>query len=95
MQELARLLRGSHEKLEALRDARLKVERAIDDQEGVQLSTRTPPEKEKPDARPEEMPALVSPGRGTSEVASASGLPAFLYEPASSPTPQSSSGRVR
>jgi hypothetical protein len=33
------------------------------------------------------MPALLSPGRGPTEVAPGSGLPAFLYESVSSPTP--------
>jgi serine/threonine protein kinase len=40
----------------------------------------------------EEMPALVSPGRGKSEAAPGSGLPAFLFEQASSPTPNSARG---
>lgn len=40
-----------------------------------------------PPPPPEEMPELVSPGRGTTDVGSGSGLPAFLYEPASSHTP--------
>jgi serine/threonine protein kinase len=34
----------------------------------------------------EEMPELVSPGRGTTDVGSNSGLPVFLYQPVSSPT---------
>lgn len=35
----------------------------------------------------EEMPELVSPGRGATDLGSGSGLPAFLYEPGSSRTP--------
>ena len=58
IQELARILRGSGDRLASLREARQKVERGIDDQEGVREGTQTPPEKEKPDARPEEMPEL-------------------------------------
>lgn len=58
LQELARQLGGESDKLTALREARQKVERALDDQEGVEQGTRTPPEKEKPDARPEEMTEL-------------------------------------
>ncbi|HWG43902.1 MAG TPA: DUF4175 family protein [Gemmataceae bacterium] len=58
IQELARVLRGSTKKLEALREARQKVERAIEDQDIVRQSTLTPPEKEKPDVRPEDMPEL-------------------------------------
>ncbi len=58
IRELARLLRDPREKLEALREARQRVERAIEDQEIVRQIAQTPPEKEKPDARPEEMPEL-------------------------------------
>jgi serine/threonine protein kinase len=35
----------------------------------------------------EEMPELVSPARGTPDTGPSSGLPAFLYDPVSSPTP--------
>jgi serine/threonine protein kinase len=35
----------------------------------------------------EEMPELVSPGRGTPDSGTSSALPAFLYQPVSSPTP--------
>ncbi|MGH7222953.1 MAG: DUF4175 family protein, partial [Gemmataceae bacterium] len=55
IQELARQLRGSQDRLTSLREARQLVERAIDDQEGVRQGTRTPPEKEKPDARGDEL----------------------------------------
>ncbi len=40
----------------------------------------------------EEMPELISPSRGATESASGSGLPAFLYEPLSSPTPSPARG---
>jgi hypothetical protein len=58
IQDLANILRGSQDKLSSLREARQKVERAIDDQEGVRQGTRTPPEQEKPDTPPEELPKL-------------------------------------
>jgi hypothetical protein len=55
IQNLAQILRGSQEKLAALREARQKIERTIEDQIGVQQGTRTSPEMERPDARPQEM----------------------------------------
>jgi hypothetical protein len=55
IQELARLLHGNRDRLAALREARQKVERAIEDQEGVKQTTLTPPEKEKPDAKSDEL----------------------------------------
>lgn len=55
---LADLLRGSQEKLAVLREVRQKVERTIEEQEGVRQGTRTPPEKEKPDAKADELPEL-------------------------------------
>ncbi|HEY7426311.1 MAG TPA: DUF4175 family protein, partial [Gemmataceae bacterium] len=58
IQDLARILRGAPDKLASLREAREKVERSLDEQEGVRQGTRTPPENEKPDARPAEMPEL-------------------------------------
>jgi hypothetical protein len=58
MQELARILRDPRDRLESLRATRQKVERALEDQHVLRESTLTPPEKEKPDATPEEMPEL-------------------------------------
>lgn len=67
IKELAQILRGAEDKLSSLRQARQLVERAIEEQEGVQQSTRTTPEKEKPDAKPQELTELyLSWARGLS-----------------------------
>ena len=55
IRELARMLRGPQDRLASLREARQLVERDIEDQEGVRQGTETSPEKEKPDARGDEL----------------------------------------